>query len=342
MFLEYIQKTHNRATKAVKADKSIELHKFSYKDTPPKMIAVDGSNRWIWFNPDINARIAIIRAAAVVYEYDPRSETKIKLLEQYFEDVPVLIAPKNLNLLNYDPEIKSLHQEIVKSLGRRPTAIAVVSQVRGLEELKLAEKLANKYTNSLIVMDGALTIVQVKEFENTARNLEKACRKNNNTLVGVSKRNTTRSWDSELTDEALVRFLTENSNHMIYTEIKEIPKRSQIYPPLGKSFLVKLHEKPVKLFRIDVRLEPNQDVELIFSHLAHYSKVDSVPGYPFPLVDAHNIAVLLRRIPDLYNDQLVEAGIAIGLSEDEIINHLILHEKLEIDPFHRHLDEITK
>lgn len=304
------------------------------------MVAIDGSNRWIWYNPDVDTRIAIIRAAVVVYEYQPQSKSLI-LVDHHHKDVSALIAPNNLEMLNYDQEVKALHQEIKSVLGRRPTAQGILSQLREFEEYKLAEHWALKYSDSMIVMDGALTIAQIKPIEDAAGNLREACADNNNILIGVSKRNTTRRLSSDFTDEALVRRLTKNDPRMLYTEIREIPKGKQVYPPLGKTFLAKLHSKPIKSFRVDVVLQKQQKIETVLSHLAYYSMVDTFPGYPFPLVDAHNIAALLRRVPDMYNHELVEVATTLGI-EEELLQYLLIHERMERDPFHRHLDDITR
>ncbi len=340
-FLKQIRLVQAQAIKQAEKHPSFSFQEFSYQDDPPKMVAIDGSNRWIWFNPDVNARIAIIRTVAVVYEYKAQSKS-LKLLDHHHNDTTVLIAPNNLEMLNYDQEIKALHQEIKKVLGRRPTAQGILNQLRELEEYRLAEEMALKYTDSLIVMDGALTIIQVKQIENAARNLREACVDNNNTLIGVSKRNTTRRLGYNLTDEAVVKQVTINHPRMLYTEISDIPKGKQVFPSLGKTYIVKLHSKPVKSFRIDAVLQNNQQIETILSHLAYYSMADAFPGYPFPLVDAHNIAVLLRRVPDMYNHELVEAGMDLGIGEEDILKNLLTHEKMERDPFHRYLDEVTR
>ena len=340
-FLKQIRIAQTQAIEQAEKHPSFSFQEFTYQEPPPRMVAIDGSNRWIWYNPDVNARIAIIRTVAVVYEYQAESKT-LKLLDHCHKDTPVLIAPNNLEMLNYDQEIKVLHQGIKKVLGRSPKAQGFLNQLRELEEYRLAERMALKFSNSLIVMDGALTIIQVKEIEDAARNLREACIENNNILIGVSKRNTTRRLGYNLTDEAVVKQMTINNPRMVYTEISDIPKGKQVFPPLGKTFLVKLHSKPVKSFRVDVVLQNNQEIEPILSHLAYYSMVDAFPGYPFPLVDAHNIAVLLRRVPDVYNHELVEAGIALGIGEEELFQYLLTHEKMERDPFHRHLDEVTR
>ncbi|MHA2244134.1 MAG: DNA double-strand break repair nuclease NurA [Candidatus Hodarchaeales archaeon] len=339
-FLKQIQTTQSQAIKEAEKNPSFSFREFTYQDVPPKMVAIDGSNRWIWYNPDVNARIAIIRAAVVVYEYQTQSKS-LKLIDHDHRDVPVLIAPNNLEMLNYDQEVKALHQEIKNVLGKRPTAQGVLSQLRELEEYKLAKDWALEFSDTMIVLDGALTYVQVKQIEDAAKNLREACTENNNILIGVSKRNTTRRLSSSLTDEALVKQLTRNDPRMVYTEIQEVPKGKQVYPPLGKTFLAKLHSKPIKSFRVDAVLHEKQDIETILSHLAYYSMVDSCPGYPFPLVDAHNIAVLLRRVPDMYNHELVEAATTLGF-EEELLQYLLIHEKMERDPFHRHLDDITR
>ncbi|MFX0122425.1 MAG: DNA double-strand break repair nuclease NurA [Candidatus Hodarchaeota archaeon] len=339
-FLKQIQVTQRQAIKKAEKDSSFSFREFTYQDIPPKMVAIDGSNRWIWYNPDVDARIAIIRAAVVVYEYHAESDS-LRLVAQDNRDVPVLIAPNNLEILNYDQEVKALHQEIKNVLGRRPTAQGILSHLREFEEYKLAEEWALEYSDAMIVLDGALTIAQIKPIEDAAGNLREACVENNNILIGVSKRNTTRRLSSDLTDEALVKRLTKNDRRMLYTEIREIPKGKQVYPPLGKTFLAKLHSKPIKSFRVDVVLQKHQKIDTILSHVAYYSKVDSIPGYPFPLVDAHNIAALLRRVPDMYNHDLIEAATTLGI-EDELLQYLLTHEKLERDPFHRHLDDITR
>ncbi|UCG03236.1 MAG: DNA double-strand break repair nuclease NurA [Candidatus Heimdallarchaeota archaeon] len=339
-FLKQIQATQKQAIREAEKNPSFSFQEFTYQDIPPKMVAIDGSNRWIWYNPDVDARIAIIRAAVVVYEYNAESNS-LKLVDQDNRDVPVLITPNNLEMLNYDQEVKTLHQEIKNVLGRRPTAQGILSHLRELEEYKLAEEWALDYSDTMIVMDGALTIAQIKPIEDAAGNLREACVENNNILIGVSKRNTTRRLSSDLTDEALVKRLTKDDPRMLYTEIREIPKGKQVYPPLGKTFLAKLHSKPIKSFRVDVVLQKQQKIETILSHLAYYSKVDSFPGYPFPLVDAHNIAALLRRVPDMYNHDLIEVATTLGI-EDELLQYLLTHERLERDPFHRHLDDITR
>lgn len=339
-FLKQIQVTQSQAIKEAEKNPSFSFREFTYQDIPPKMVAIDGSNRWIWYNPDVNARIAIIRAAVVVYEYQAQSKS-LQLIDHDHKDIPVLITPNNLEMLNYDQEIKALHQEIKKVLGKRPTAQGILSQLRELEEYKLAEDWSLKYSDTMIVLDGALTYVQVKQIEDAAKNLREACAENNNILIGVSKRNTTRRLSSNLTDEALVKQLTRNDARMLYTEIREVPIGKQVYPPLGKTFLAKLHTRPIKSFRVDVVLQKKQEIETVLSHLAYYSMVDSCPGYPFPLVDAHNIAALLRRVPDMYNNELVEAASALGI-EEELLQYLLTHEKMERDPFHRHLDDITR
>jgi len=341
-FLNHIQRAQEKAIKQAEKIPPPIFHEFSYSAKPPKMIAIDGSNRWIWYNPDVNARIAIIRVAAVVYEYHPNSESLYKLVNHISKDIPVLITPTNDEMLNYDTEVKILHQEIKKALGKGPNARGILGQLRELEEYKLAEDMALEFSDSLIVMDGALTIVQVKQIEDAAKNLREACILNKNTLIGVSKRNTTRRLKSNLTDEALVKKLTQNDPRMLYTEIRDIPIGKQVYPSLGQTFLAKLHENPVKTFRVDIVPDKNTDISAIFSYLADYSMVDSFPGYPFPLVDAHNIAVLLRRVPEIYNHDLIEAGSNLGFNEEEIFQYLLSHENMERDPFHRHLDEVTR
>ncbi len=305
------------------------------------MAAIDGSSRWIWNNPDLNARIAIIRSAYVVYKYDKDLNPPIQIETQGSKDEAVLIAPDTPNI-QYDQDTQKLHLEIQRILHRKTPINETLSLLRTLSEFKMVEDLSGKYIDTMIVMDGALTYVQIKEFEDTIRKIISSCKKNRNILVGVSKRNITRWLGSELTDEAVMREIARNDQKMLYMEIPTIPKSKQKFPSIGMTYLAKLHEKPVKTFRVDVFNPLNEDIGTIMSHLAYYSQVNTFPGYPFPLVDAHTIAALLRRVPDMYNHELVEAGMELGLTEDELLQHIITHEKVESDPFHRYLDDTTR
>ena len=96
-FLKQIQTTQSQAIKEAEKNPTFSFQEFTYEDVPPKMVAIDGSNRWIWYNPDVDARIAIIRAAVVMYEYQAESRS-LKLVDQNHRDVPVLIAPTNQDL----------------------------------------------------------------------------------------------------------------------------------------------------------------------------------------------------------------------------------------------------
>ena len=344
-FETFLKQIKNAQAKAIRqAEKAgLEgLETFDYRDIPPRMIAIDGSNRWIWNNPDINARIAILRTAYVVYAYQKTPSPQIQLVDQNSNDETILVAPGSPDIHNYDQEIKKLNTELKRIVSPGNSMEQTLSILRSLQEFKLAEELANNYSNSLIVMDGALTYVQIKEFETTIQNILRLCKKKKNILIGVSKRNTTRRLKSELTDEAIMREIAKNQNQMLYMEIPGIDKSKQKFPTLGTTYLAKLHATPVKTFRVDVVLPSDQEIETIMSHLAYYSQVDSFPGYPFPLVDAHTIAALLRRVPDMYNHDLIEAGLSVDLSEEEIFKYMISHESMEKDPFHRHLDEVTK
>ncbi|MHA1944514.1 MAG: DNA double-strand break repair nuclease NurA [Candidatus Hodarchaeales archaeon] len=344
-FVTFLTQIKNAQTRAIQQAEKVGLEgleTFDYKESPPRMIAIDGSNRWIWNNPDIDARIAILRTAHVVYEYNKVSTPQIQLVTQNSKDETVLVAPGSPDIHNYDQEIRKLNTELKGIVSPRNPMEQTISILRSLQEFQMAEKLAMEYSNSLIVMDGALTYVQIKKFETTIQNILRTCASKNNVLIGISKRNTTRRLKSELTDEAIMREIAKNQDKMVYMEIPGIDKSKQKFPTLGTTYLAKLHATPVKTFRVDVVPPKDFDIESIMSHLAYYSQVDSFPGYPFPLVDAHTIAALLRRVPEMYNHDLIEAGLSIGLSEEEIFKYMISHENLEKDPFHRHLDEVTR
>ncbi len=341
-FLKLINKTQKRAEKRVAKLREEDVHIFDYQEDPPQIIAIDGSNRWIWNNPDLRTRIALIRTAYVVYQYHRENDPPLNLISQNSRDETCLIGRDRSFVNTYTNELLTFSEEIEKIISRTNPLTETLSLIRSLLEFKLVEDLAEEHSNSLIVMDGALSYVQLKEFETSISNIRKSCKLNNNVLIGISKRNVTKRLKSELTDEAVLRIVSKNRDEMLYIELENIPKPKQKFPPLGRTFLVKLHYRPIKTFRIDVDIPFKEPIEPILSHLAYYSKVSTFPGYPFPLVDAHTIAALLRRVPDMYNNDIIEAGLEEGYSREEIFQYLITSENLEKDPFHRYLDDTTR
>ena len=345
-YLNQIQKVQKRSNLKIERSTYPEPQEFDYMDPPPSMVAIDGSNRWIWIDHDLNIRIAIIRTVAVKYKYQNNLEQPLQLVNQKCLDSAVLISPDNLDIYNYDPDLKNLFTDIKSLLvgrsGRPPKPQNILSLIRSFREFETALDIAQNDVDSLIVIDGALTYVPIKQFEGTMYSLREACKQNNNTLIGISKRNITRRFKQDITDEAVFHTRTKNIKSMSFVEIPPVPVQDPKFPTVGKTFLVKLHEKPIKNFRVDIDILESKNISKILSHLAYYSKVATIPGYPFPLVDAHNIAVLLRRIPDMYNHELIEEGLKLDINEDIILKNLITNERMELDPFHRHLDEITR
>ena len=341
-FLKLINKTQARAEQRIAKLGKEKIHVFDYQDDPPQMIAIDGSNRWIWNNPDLHARIALIRTAYVVYAYNNQYNPPLKLITQSSRDETCLIERGRAFINTHNNEFLTFSEEIRTIISRTNPLTETLSLMRSLLEFRLVEDLVRKFSNSLIVMDGALSYVKLKEFESTVFNINKLCTANNNILIGVSKRNITKRLKSELTDEAVLRIASNDRNEMLFMELEDVPIPKQKFPPLGRTFLVKLHNQPIKTFRVDINIPQSEPVEPILSHLAYYSKVNTFPGYPFPLVDAHTIAALLRRVPDMYNNDIIEAGLEEGYSEEEIFQYLITSENLEKDPFHRYLDDTTR
>jgi hypothetical protein len=311
-FLKLINKTQKRAEQRIAKLREEDIHIFDYQDDPPQIIAIDGSNRWIWNNPDLNARIALVRTAYVVYQYQSEIDPPLNLITQHSRDETCLIERERSLINTYDNELLTFSDEVQRIISRTNPLTETLSLMRSLLEFKMVEDLAQQFSDSLIVMDGALSYVQLKEFENTIVNIRKYCKANKNTLIGVSKRNITKRLKFELTDEAVLRIASKNRDEMLYLEF------------------------------VDIDIQENEPIEPILSHLAYYSKVNTFPGYPFPLVDAHSIAALLRRVPDMYNNDLIEAGLEEGYSEEEIFQYLITSENLEKDPFHRYLDDTTR
>jgi hypothetical protein len=208
---------------------------------------------------------------------------------------------------------------------------------RILREFQLANSIARNTKGSIILMDGTLTTPPIPSINRVAEETVKYCNENQNALVGVSKDSNANLFGSVATDEELLR--TIDRRELLYVLPPE-PRRTSI-GPRGDIFYVKLHADAPKWFRMDI-VSPNLESEELFGSVAQFARNQLCPGYPFPLAEAHTVAVELRKYPKLYDDLLFKTGQERGFSFDEIAWGRTNIEGRRIDAFHAYLDLLAK
>jgi hypothetical protein len=80
----------------------------------------------------------------------------------------------------------------------------------------------------------------------------------------------------------------------------------------------------------------------IFRMLAAYSRSPVCPGYPYPMLDAHRFAVVVRQFRELYEDMVLKLAREHGLGMDRMMKCITHVEGKARGAFHEYLDMVTR
>jgi hypothetical protein len=129
------------------------------------------------------------------------------------------------------------------------------------------------------------------------------------------------------------------TRELLYVKPPE-PKRTAL-GPRGDVFFVKFHPDSPKWFRVDVA--PSQsDPRGLLGAISQFARNQLCPGYPFPLAEAHMVAVELRKFPMVYDKLLFKVGREMGFDFEEIAWGRTNVEGRRRDAFHAYLDILSK
>ena len=311
----------------------VEFSPYELCNSVPSLTAIDGSYAPIFKTASM--WLIAVRAAALKYRFSNSGTEGYEIEGCEINEGAELITLS----FRIARELPKLNQELtaITAAKKSDAPKKMSAYVRILREFELARIMAEKLKDSLILMDGTLITPPVKLIEQSADETIEACERNGNTLIGVSKDSNTNYLGSVATDEEILR--TVRKPGLSYIKIPKVIKGG--IRPRGDLYFAKLHSQSPKWFRVDIAAT-SQEPEETFGCIAQFSRNQLSIGYPFPLVEAHLVAVELRKYPDLYDRLLFSVGQEMGLSFEDIVWGRTNVEGRRFDAFHAYLDLIAK
>jgi len=190
-------------------------------------------------------------------------------------------------------------------------------------------------------VDGTLSEFP-KQFEFMGR-LVKVCEKRGHLLVGVSKDSQLHSFGHPLTDEDLMARVQSRlpRGAIAYArapKASEAVKQGLLY---GDIYYARLHPQARKWFRVDLGTFRDRP-DFAFGQLAPYAKSLVSIGYPWPLMEAHRMAVTVRQLRPMYQESVIKAGLRMGLDVRTLLDGLTGVEGRKRSAFHEYLDKVAR
>ncbi len=291
---------------------------FQLSSLVPETVAIDSSYAPLYQTSGM--WLIAVRAVALKYGFsEDKKGTNYHLRGCEMNEGAELVTTSKLiagELSTFTQELRDRTSARKSEAPRRMGALATI-----LREFQLANSMAKTLEKSIIMMDGTLTTPPITEIKELAQDAVKSCERNGNILVGVSKDSST------------------NLLELLYVKPPE-PKRTAL-GPRGDVFFVKFHPDAPKWFRVDIAPPQSNPGDLLGS-ISQFARNQLCPGYPFPLAEAHMVAVELRKFPRVYDDLLFKVGREMGFDFDEIAWGRTNIEGRRRDAFHAYLDVLSK
>ena len=305
----------------------VEVIPFEPTEKPWEMVAVDGSYTFLLSLS--NMWLALVRAGALTYSC---SGNGYHVLNCSFKEKPIMVSTRQEVMMRRGGFTKDLY---LYTKGSKEQHREMVNEFRKRLEARVALETARERRNSIIAMDGSLTAVP-KELDHL-QEVVKACEQNENILVGVSKDSMTHAFGDVLTDEELLK------DHKGLGFVRVPPEFEERQKVLlhGDVYFARMHPESPKWFRVDVGTFKD-DPAFVFGNLAHYARSAICIGYPYPLMEAHRLAITVRQFREMYEDVLIRAALENGAELDEIVAGLTHMEGERRGAFHEYLDKVSR
>lgn len=310
----------------------IEFTKFEESKKPMDMAAVDGSYSFLlnieaWW-------LASIVVGMLRYSFSG----------EHFAKKDWRMAQRVVSVSTHEPYVQS-QGELLKFLyestrGAKEQHREMVNEWRKFIEGQLTVNVAEGSERCIIAVDGALSTVP-KKF-NSIERLVDICEKKGHLLVGVSKDSKLHAFGSAMTDEGLLKKQeAEVEGSMAFVRAPEEFERRQKDLLHGDVYYCKFNPRSMKWFRVDLgtmRDEP----EKAFGQIAPYCRSLLAVGYPFPLIEAHRMAVTVRRLRGVHQERVVRQAVRMGMDPREVIGGLTEMEGRKRSAFHEYLDRLAR
>lgn len=309
------------------AREAIDITEIRPAEAPLDLVAVDGSYTFLW---NLGSMwLAVARAAAIPYVCTGTS----------FHKRAPEIVDRAIMVSTWE-EVVDRQGEFYRRLfdatrGSGDQHREMVNEFRKHLEGELALRMAERMKGVIIALDGSLAAVP-KELDHL-EDVVAACEANDNVLVGVSKDSLLHAFGQSLPDEQFLRGYGK-AGYVRVPKDFEGRQRGLLY---GDVYFARLHPQAGKWFRVDVAT-PKDDPDFVFAHLAAHARSGISPGYPFPLIEAHRLAVFLRQFPDRLVDEILKECTRLGIPAGDVMAGLTATEGRRQGAFHVYLDQIAR
>ncbi len=311
-----------------------DLRVYRAADPPRDMVAVDGSYAFLlnlssWW-------LALISVGLLRYRFDGAR----------FQRLDVRLMQRMLGISTF-AEFVEKQDELHRSLfeftrgAKEDQPRDMVNEYRRLIEGQLAINFADDFEGGIVAMDGTLSEFP-KQFTFMKRLVE-VCEKREHVLVGVSKDSQLHTFGQVLTDEDFLARCQSSLPHDALA-FARAPKESEVAREgllHGDIYYARLHPQGRKWFRVDVgtfRDEP----EYVFGQLAPYARSLVSVGYPWPLIEAHRMAVTVRQLKPIYQEAVMKAALKMGIDVRTVLDGLTEVEGRRRSAFHEYLDKVAR
>lgn len=306
----------------------LDLRDIHPAEEPMELVAVDGSYTFLWNFGSM--WLAVVRAAAVRYAM---AEGGYRLRP------PPLLADRAIVVSTWEDIATrqgELHQRLYEATrGRGEQHREMANEFRKHVEGELALRVAQEHQGVLVALDGSLAAVP-RELDHL-EDVVAACEDNGNVLVGVSKDSFLHAFGRTLPDEQVLRTYGGSA----YVRVPADFEKAQRGLLHGDVYFARLHPQAGKWFRVDVGTR-RDDPDVVFGHLAAHARSGLSLGYPFGLMEAHRVAVMIRQFRDLLEGEILKECGRLGLPMGDVVAGLTATEGRRRGAFHEHLDAFAR
>lgn len=311
----------------------LEFRMFSEVEGPMDMMAVDGSYTFL-FNRS-SYWLASISVGLLRYAFSGRQ----------FSKKDWRMVQRVVGVSTHEPYVQK-QNELYRALydftrGSKEQHKEMVNEYRRFFEGQLAVKIAEETEGCIVALDGALSAFP-KQFDFIGR-LAEICEKRGHLLVGVSKDSQLHAFGGAMTDEDLLGREDKSlgADALAFVRAPEEFERKQKALLYGDVYYCKFHPRSQKWFRVDLGTMKGEP-ERAFGQIAPYCRSLLAVGYPLPLVEAHRMAVTVRQLRSVYQEQLMKQAIRMGMDPREVLDGLTEIEGRKKSAFHEYLDRLSR
>ncbi len=330
--LELLVKHHHEVP--LPPDEIPEFRTYQPADTARDMIAVDGSYSFLlnlssWW-------LALISVGLLRYSFDGNAfrRNDWRLVQRM-----VGVSTFAEFVATQDDLHRSLFEFTKERREEQPRDM--VNEYRRLIEGQTAVNFADDVENCIVAVDGTLSEFP-KQFSVMER-LVQVCEKRGHLLVGISKDSQLHTFGHVLTDEELMvrcqdRLPPDALAYARAPKSAEAVREGLLY---GDIYYARLHPRARKWFRVDLGTFRDRP-DFAFGQLAPYAKSLVSVGYPWPLIEAHRMAVTVRQLKPMYQESVMKMALRMGLDVRTVLDGLTEIEGRKRSAFHEYLDKVAR